>query len=291
MITIFTPTYNRSKTLPRLYQSLVEQTDNRFEWLLIDDGSTDNTEELVRSFIAEEKVTIHYVKRENWGLSQTINQGAELANGDIFFRIDSDDYAPKDAVETIYKNWHMVEADDKLCGLVFLKEALVANQSTFCPFTENFRTNFFDYHNVYGGYGDMAEVIRTEVFRKYPLPKFGDEKFCPEGVMWNRMAMDYDAVYIPKAIYLYEYIEDGLTKHVRSNLRRNANGTTTYFAEIFQHNTRLPFYLKNAISFWRYAFSNGKGIGENMKQVPLFVTLFGLVPGYMLNLMDGLRLK
>lgn len=287
MITIFTPTYNRAKTISRLYQSLMEQTDNRFEWLIIDDGSTDNTEEIVQSFISEGKLKINYVKRENWGLSQTINQGVELAKGDIFYRIDSDDFATTNAVELIYKNWHLVEADDKLCGLVFLKQSLVQSQSPYCPFTENFRTNFFDFHNIYGGKGDMAEVIRTDVFRKYKLPKFEGEMFCPEGIVWNRMAADYDVIYIPQTIYMFEYIEDGLTQNVRRNLRRNAKGVSTFFAEIFDHKTRLPFYLKNAISYWRYAFVNGRGLNENLRAVPTMVTVFGIVPGYLLSLLDG----
>lgn len=291
MITIFTPTYNRSKTISRLYQSLLDQTDSRFEWLIIDDGSTDNTEEIVRSFMAEGRLDINYVRRENWGLSQTINQGVELAKGDIFYRIDSDDFATTNAVELIYQNWHLVEADDKLCGLVFLKQSLVQNQSPYCPFTENFRTNFFDFHNIYGGKGDMAEVIRTDVFRKYKLPKFEGEKFCPEGIAWNRMAIDYDVIYIPKTIYMFEYIEDGLTQNVRRNLRRNAKGVSTFFAEIFDHKTRLPFYLKNAISYWRYAFVNGRGLSENLRAVPTMVAVIGMLPGYLLSAFDGWRVK
>ncbi len=291
MITIFTPTYNRAKTLPRLYQSLLDQTDQRFEWLLIDDGSMDETETLVRSYIEEGKLDIRYIKRENWGLSQTINQGVELAKGEIFFRVDSDDLATTDAVEQIYRNWSLVEADEKLCGLVFLCGALVANQAPYSPFSENVRTNFFDFRNLHGGRGDMSEVIKTEVLRKYPLPKFGDEKFCPEGVMWNRIALDYEAIYIPKAIYLFEYIEDGFTKNARRNLRRNAKGTTTFYAEIYRHKVRPLYYLKNAVSYWRYAFLNGRGLGANIKAVPFAATLFGLVPGFLLCQLDGARLK
>lgn len=291
MITVFTPTYNRSKTLSRLYQSLIGQTDKNFEWLIIDDGSTDNTEEVVRGFIAEGKLDINYVKRENWGLSQTINQGVDLAKGDIFFRIDSDDFATLDSIELINKNWHIVEADEKLCGLVFLKESLVSSQSPYSPFTDNFRTNFFDFRNIYKGKGDMAEVVRTDVLKKYKLPKFGDEKFCPEGLMWNRIALDYDAVYIPKVIYRFEYIEDGFTQNVRRNLRRNPKGISTFFSEIFDHKTRFPYFLKNSISYWRYAFVNGNGFLANFKKVPFLVSFLGMAPGFLLCKIDGFSLK
>lgn len=291
MVTIFTPTYNRAKTLERLYKSLLDQTDNRFEWLIIDDGSTDDTEQVVRSFIQDGKLNINYYRRENWGLSQTINQGLDMSKGDIFFRIDSDDYATDNAVELINSNWHLVEADEKLCGLVFLKNSLVQSQSPVCSFSDNVRTNFFDFYNKYGGKGDMAEVIRTDVFRKYKLPKFGNEKFCPEGVVWNRMSIDYDAIYIPKVIYMFEYIEGGLTQNVRKNLRRNPKGVSTYFAEIFHHKCKFPFFLKNSISYWRYAFLNGNGLFANLKAVPLGVSVLGLFPGYILCVIDGIRVK
>lgn len=289
MITVFTPTYNRAKTLPQLFESLLEQTDKRFEWLIIDDGSEDNTGELVNEFLGKTDFVIRYVKQENMGLSQTLNRGADLADGDIFFRVDSDDFVTSDAIELIYSNWHLVEADDKLCGLVFKKESLKADQCVYCPFTDNFRTNFFDYHNLYGGKGDMAEVIRTDIIRLYKLPKFGDEKFCPEGIMWNRMASHYDVIYVPKPIYKFEYIRDGFTMNARQNLKRNAMGASTFYAENFDHDMKPLYYLKNAILFWRYAFSNGRGLKSNYHSLPLPATVVGLPIGGLLNLYDRFR--
>lgn len=289
MITVFTPTYNRVQTLERLYRSLVEQTDNRFEWLVIDDGSTDGTEALISSFINEGLLKINYVKRENRGLSRTLIQGVELAQGDIFFRIDSDDFAPSNAIELIYADWGLVEADERVCGLVFLKEALKKGQEPFSPFREKTRTNFFDFHNIYGGKGDMAEVIRIDVLRKYMATTFGDEKFYPEGIIWNRISFDYDAIYIPKVVYKFEYISDGLTKNVRRNMRRNAIGFSCYYAEIFHHNVRLPFYVKSSISFWRIALVNGKGFMENFRSVPFFSSLVGLLPGVLLCIYDSMN--
>ncbi|MBO7608003.1 MAG: glycosyltransferase family 2 protein [Paludibacteraceae bacterium] len=290
MITVFTPTYNRAKTLPHLFKSLLEQTDKRFEWLVIDDGSEDNTGELVNDFLGKADFVIRYIKQENKGLSQTLNRGVDLAEGDIFFRVDSDDFITPDAIELIYSNWHLVEADDKLCGLVFIKESLNPDQRVYCPFTDNIRTNFFDYYNLYGGKGDMAEVIRTDIFRLYKLPKFGDEKFCPEGVVWNRMASHYDVIYIPKPIYKFEYIKDGFTLNVHQNLRRNAIGASTFYAENFDHDLKLFFYLKNAILFWRYALSNRRGWKSNFHSIPLPATIVGLPIGGLLNIYDRFRL-
>lgn len=292
MITVFTPTYNRAKTLPRLYESLISQTDKRFEWLIIDDGSTDSTEDLVRSYMKDSPFEIRYVKRENWGLSQTLNQGAELAKGDIFFRIDSDDYATPDAIETIYSNWYIVEKDESLCGLVFLKKSFSDDGGIPCPFTENIRCNFFDYRNLYISNMDMAEVIRTDVMRMYKLPKFNGEKFCPEGVMWNRMSLKYDAIYIPYPIYMYKYIEDGFTMNVRRTLKKNPMGASTFFAEVFHHSDmRILFYVKNAISYWRYALINGRSWKEKLCAVPVWVIVLGLFAGSLLCMYDSVKIK
>lgn len=289
MITVFTPAYNRAKTLPRLFESLLAQTDKRFEWLVIDDGSTDNTEELFQGFMEKSDFEIRYIKRENWGLSQTLNQGFDLANGDIFFRIDSDDFVTPNAIEIIYSNWHLVEEDASLCGMVYIRE-LLSRSSNPCPFKESVRTDFFNYRNLYAWEGDMVEVVKTSVLRKFKLPKFGNEKFCPEGVMWNRIAKEYDAIYMPYSIYICEYVEDGLTVNVRRVLRNNPIGTSTFFSELFQHDNLRPlFYVKNAISYWRYAISNGRSWRENLGAVPKLATFIGLPVGLFLHFYDACR--
>ncbi len=289
MVTIFTPAYNRAKTIPRLYESLLNQTDKRFEWLVIDDGSTDNTEELIRSYIEEGKLDIQYIKRENWGLPKTINQGMDLAKGDVFFRIDSDDFATNDAVELIYANWSLVESDEKLCGIAFQKEDISHTHVPYCPFKENIRSSFTDYYYRQGGSGDLAAVMKTAVFRKYKLPIFGEERFCPEGIIWNRISSEYDVMFIPRAIYLCEYCDDGLTTNSKEYLRRNAVGTTTFFSEMFDHKLSPFHYVKTSMSFWRFAFLNGKGFVKNFQSVPFGASFFGLPFGIIIFLYDEIK--
>lgn len=292
MITVFTATYNRAKTLPILFETLCSQADKRFEWLIIDDGSTDGTEEIVQGFMKDSPFEIRYVKRENWGLTATLNQGFDLAKGDIFFRVDSDDYVTSDAIESIYANWHLVEKDTSLCGLVFLKKTISGiGNDHFSLFTGNIRTNFFDFRNLYVENVDMAEVIKTEVLRSYKLPRFEGEKFCPEGVMWNRIASDYDAIYIPHPIYMYEYIEDGFTKNSRRILYKNPIGASTFFSELYRHEKlRMFLYVKNGISYWRYALKNGKSWKEKLSAVPVWASIIGLPAGALLHVYDGCRL-
>ena len=105
LLTIFTPTYNRAYSLERLYKSLVTQSLKDFEWLVVDDGSTDNTEELINKFVSDNKVKICYFKQENGGKHRAINRGAAMAQGDYFLIVDSDDYLTSDAVESIKREW------------------------------------------------------------------------------------------------------------------------------------------------------------------------------------------
>ncbi|MCS2864766.1 glycosyltransferase family 2 protein [Bacteroides thetaiotaomicron] len=101
MVTVFTPTYNRAYILNDLYQSLCRQTCRKFEWLIVDDGSTDNTEGLVASWLDEGKMSLRYIKQPNGGKHRAINKGIQEANGDLFFIVDSDDYLAKNAIERI----------------------------------------------------------------------------------------------------------------------------------------------------------------------------------------------
>ena len=102
-ITVFTPTYNRGYTLKKLYNSLKKQSDNDFEWLIIDDGSTDDTKSLVKDFIKENKVNIRYMYKKNEGKYKAINTAIDLAKGELFFIVDSDDWITEDSIETIKK--------------------------------------------------------------------------------------------------------------------------------------------------------------------------------------------
>ena len=104
-LTVFTPTYNRSDTLVRLHESLCRQTSDDFEWLIIDDGSTDNTEDIVRPWLKEQKFPIRYIKKENGGLHTGYTTAIANMDTELNVCIDSDDYMPDDAVEIIVSTW------------------------------------------------------------------------------------------------------------------------------------------------------------------------------------------
>lgn len=271
MITIFTPTYNRSHLLQRVYQSLLEQSNLNFEWLVVDDGSTDNTREVVEAFIAEGKLNIRYIYKENGGVNSAMNCGVAQTENEIFVRLDSDDYLKLNAVEQIYNHWELVCHDEHLCGLVFLTEGTDGSLFGTHPFKDVYRTNFFDYRFVYGAVGDRAEVMKTAVLKQYPFPIFPGEKFCPEGIMWDRIAKSYEAIYLPIVIHVREMdMDDSITSKVVQTLEKNSMGTFTYYSELLGM-SRMSFasFVKNSILYWRYALCNKKlGFIEKIRRVP-----------------------
>jgi len=291
MITVFTPAYNRAKTLPRLFESLLAQTDKRFEWLIIDDGSVDETKELVDQFIAEGSLSIRYLYKENGGVNSAMNYGVLHTENEIFYRVDSDDYLKDIAIERIYANWHLVENDDSLCGLILLPIGTDGKSVGIHPFDEIRRVSFFDYYFQYGASGDRATVMKTSVMKQYLFPTFSGEKFCPEGLMWNRMAQKYDVVSIPEIIYVREVeIGDSITSKVVETLENNNVGTITYYSELLKigqtHDIRLFYYMKSALLYWRFALCNKTlSFCEKVKFVPASAIL-ALIPGVFLLLWD-----
>lgn len=223
-ITILTPTYNRANLLPVLYNSLLKQTDTDFEWILVDDGSSDDTKSVVDDFVSQNKIDIRYYYQANSGKHCALNKGINAANGELLFIVDSDDYLPEDAISLILEYHKKYRDNDKICGYSFLRcyEDGTVNEGYFPR--EEWVTSFVEARINIGLLGDKAEVFKTDVLKKYPFPEFEGEKFLPEDVIWMRMSRDYDMVHINKCIYISEYLEGGLTKQGRSKKKESPKG-------------------------------------------------------------------
>lgn len=210
-ITVFTPTYNRAYIIENLYRSLQRQTFRDFEWLVVDDGSSDNTEELINGWKNENDFPIIYFKQPNGGKCSAINTGLDLAKGELFFTVDSDDYLTDDALEKVAEWESQLEDKAKYCGFA-------GNLGTSKDKTPNtlFEGEYFE-GTVFERYGkidgERAMVFYTEVHKQYKYPVFENERFMTEAVAWNRMANDgYKMRFYNDIIWIYEYKEDGLTK-------------------------------------------------------------------------------
>ena len=174
LLTIFTPTYNRAHTLPRTYESLCRQTCQDFEWLIVDDGSTDNTKLLVEGWIKERRVLLRYIYQENGGLYTGYNTAYANIETELCVCIDSDDYMPDDAVEKISKRWNARNKTTEYCGIVGLDFNVVDKQPIGGKFPQNVTSG---YYSDVKQKGDTKEVMRTDLMRTVsPMIGFPPEK-------------------------------------------------------------------------------------------------------------------
>ena len=211
-ITILTPSYNRAHTLPALYESLLKQDTDVFEWLIVDDGSTDATRKLVEGWQGEGKISIRYLHKQNGGKHTALNEGIRLIESELTFIVDSDDWLPENAVEIILQYHEKYREMEGLCGYSFLRfypDGKV--NDAFYPQDEWIDTYVNARINA-GIAGDKAEVFFTDVLRQYPFPVYEGEKFVPEDLIWVQMSGPYKMVHINRCVYISDYLEGGLTR-------------------------------------------------------------------------------
>lgn len=215
-ITVLTPTYNRADLLKRLYNSMTVQSCQDFMWLVIDDGSSDNTQQVVQGFQEEGKISILYRRQINGGKHRALNRGIAQIETPLTYIVDSDDYLPPDAIEIILKYHNEYKGTENLCGYSFLRcyEDGTVNTAYFKKDEEI--STYRDIRINGNIAGDKAEVFFTNILKKYTFPEFEGEKFLPEDLVWMKMSGPYEMVHINKCIYISEYLEDGLTKTGRA---------------------------------------------------------------------------
>lgn len=250
MITILTPTYNRAHTLQRLFDSLIVQEDTRFEWLVVDDGSTDNTKDLVKSFDKKHLVKIRYFYQENMGKPSAINLGVKNSSTDYIFIVDSDDMITSDCISTLSSEIerHSI-SNHEFSGLCFRKGNLDGSVLGKEIKEVNLQSKLYhstDIQNIFKV--DMAYCFKTSYMKKNFFPKVTNEKFVPELYIWNKIA-DIHLVYtyMNKVIYLCEYLPDGLSANFRSQMKNNPRGFLLYYKDQIKREVSLFKRLKNSI--------------------------------------------
>lgn len=224
-LTVFTPTYNRAHTLPVLYESLKRQSSKDFVWLIVDDGSTDNTEDLVRGWIKEGLVIISYDKQQNGGKMKAHNRGAELCETELFVCVDSDDFLTDNAVSAIILKWKDIRNKRSLSGIIAYKA--IKNQNgeykVVCRFPYLRDAKLYLLYQD-GFNGDTTIIFRTEVLKQFQFPIFEDENFISETIMYNQMDRRYDWALMDEALTLCEYMPDGYTQNSKALYNRNPKG-------------------------------------------------------------------
>lgn len=258
MITILTPTYNRAYTLNRLYNSLCAQTNKRFEWLIIDDGSTDNTANLVEAMQQDAKIAIQYHRQTNSGKHVAVNEGVKLSDRDWVFIVDSDDMLTKNAINIIIDAINHYSEKKHIVGLCFRK-AYFNNKMIGVEIAEDI-LNISPTEASQLFQGDLAYIFTKQALINNPFPVIDNEKFVPELYVWNKIADRGSILFFPKKIvYLAEYLADGYTQNFKNNLRKNPQGFKLFYQDQLKREKSLKNKVKCFIRSWqcdRYAAIN-----------------------------------
>lgn len=223
ILTIFTPAYNRAHTLGRTYASLQRQTCNDFEWLIVDDGSTDNTEELVRVWIEEATFKIRYIKQSNQGMHGAHNTAYDNITTELNVCIDSDDWMPDDAVEKIVNCWRSV-SDKNIAGIVGLD--IIENGDVIGTKFQSsgLRTTLQGFY-ADGGRGDKKLVYRTDIINSYPkYPLFEGERYVGLAYKYMLIDQDYRLVTLNEPLVVVEYQTDGSSMNMYNQYWKNPKG-------------------------------------------------------------------
>ena len=210
-VTVLTPTYNRAERLTNLYDSLMSQSSNDFVWMIVDDGSNDNTKEVVRSFVAHAKFEIRYLYKENGGKHTAINVGIAEIKTPLTIIVDSDDILLPTGIETILQYDSKYRGRPSLCGFSFLR--ITQGRPVVSLPGDEFIASHIECRIKGRLKGDMAEVFYSDILKKYPFPEFPGEKFLSEDIVWITMGEKYQLVFVNRPVYQCEYLENGLTRN------------------------------------------------------------------------------
>ncbi|UBK75589.1 glycosyltransferase family 2 protein [Clostridium perfringens] len=247
-LTVFTPTYNRAYTLHKCYESLKKQTCKNFEWLIIDDGSDDNTKELVEKWIDEKEFPIKYYYKENGGMHSGYNKAYEIIKTELAVCIDSDDYMTNNSVELILNFWEK-NKDEKFAGIVGLninKGGKIIGK----PLPNMKSMKIYDYYNRYNGSGDKKIVYRTEIIKKFISPEFKGEKLFPTCYKYFNVDLEYNMLIIHEPLGVVEYMPDGFTKNIIKQYKKNLNSFIFYRKFIMNYkNATLKHKFNSAIHY------------------------------------------
>lgn len=222
-LTVFTPAFNRAHLLPRLYESLRNQTCRDFVWLIIDDGSSDGTQALVESWQAEGLLDIRYHEKPNGGMHTAHNAAYERIDTELNVCIDSDDWMPLDAVEKILACW-AVRGSDRVSGIMGL-DATADGAVIGTRLPEDRNAMRLDAFYAAGGRGDKKLVYRTEIMRRYPAyPVFEGEKYVSLGYKYALADREFPLLILNEVLCIVEYQTDGSSCNMFQQYRRNPKG-------------------------------------------------------------------
>lgn len=229
---ILTATYNRAKCLPKLYESLIKNKSDSYEieWLIMDDGSKDETEQLIKDYVEKNEIKIKFFKQQNQGKMTAINNLAQYVTGEIWIECDSDDYFTDGAFDKIKDLYEKNKERKDIYAFAFLK--IDQNGNNMGNTFKKEETTMFDLYFKEGGTGEKALAFITEVRKKYRYGLEHNERFVTEARMYHKMDKDYKMICSNEYMMVCEYQEEGYTKNINKEFVNNPFGYYMYFYEI-----------------------------------------------------------
>ena len=295
-LSIITPTYNRAKELTICYETLIKQSNYDFEWIIVDDGSTDESEVIIQKWINANIITIKYFKQENLGRYMALNKGVEEATGYLSMYMDSDDWFVEESIQTINDSWENLssELQEKLCGLSFLCYDDFGNLIGDEYPKENYISNFFNIRMIDNIKGDKKELIKTEILKQYTFPYFKDQKRMPTTYVLYGISKKYPAMFMNKVIIYKQYIQTGWSKNIDKVRMKNATTSREYYKYII--NLYYPFKYIKAFGFYtnyfRYVFHSKVSLISAIKDVKCSILKpMSILLGYVLYQKDKFKNK
>jgi glycosyltransferase involved in cell wall biosynthesis len=297
--TVFTPTYDRAYTLHRVFNSLKEQTFRDFEWLIVDDGSTDNTESLVKGWEKEVDFPIRYYYQENSGHQMAFNRGVKEAFGGLFLRFDSDDACLPNALECFKNHWDQIPVDVKnsFVGITSLcqnhHKKLIGTKFP----QDVFDSDLLELKYKYKVKGEKWHLYRTDVLIDYPYPPVGN--YLPPSVFRQAIALKYKTRFINQPLLIYFEMEEGRTDQISTNWTKEQSDGFAYYHQTVLNDQINWFsvapkeFFRSAVHFSRFSFVSGKNVFQQAKelrsQLGKILWLLALPVGFLVFYKDRMK--
>jgi glycosyltransferase involved in cell wall biosynthesis len=285
-ISVITPTFNRAHTLDRVYSSLASQTFKSFEWIVIDDGSTDETKALIENYSRTAFFPIKYYYKKNGGKHRAMNIGFSRAQGELVLVFDSDDWCFPYALERLFELWRSLPDCEKgaYSGVSVLKTSTAGKvigdkYPEYPPLN-----NYIDRYNRRIK-GDKWELIRRDICIDYPYPEIEGEKYIAPSYPWLQIGKKYKTIFSNEALFFGDYLNDGISNNNILFRAKSPKGCCKVYDLQHQVSDNLRTKIKSAINYYRFFWRCGakKRFGK--------FTVPGLICGFFFYVFDNCCIK
>lgn len=287
-ITVFTPTYNRAYSLGDVYESLCAQSMQNFEWVIVDDGSADNTADLVQGWIDENRISIRYAKKTNGGKHTAINLGVEMAQGEWFLIFDSDDKCTPNTIERFYQLCQSLSAAE-LAAISTISVRSVTDSGANVGPAYAFKQKIVSSPSeqlALRSQGERWGINKTALMRDNLFPVFPGERFVPESLIWNRFSLHYSTLFVNEGLRVFTPREDGLTASMLKIRVNSAQGSRLCYQQML--NLPLGFMERSKVqlNYYRFCFHAHKE-----RQPRSLTELLPFLAGYLFFVKDTFLLR